>query len=710
MKKFISIRWKFLAVCLIFVTLPTVTLGFLTYRTYYREALDNTRRDLTLIARDWQTTADVYSEEYRRVLKRERVLVEKRLESIALDVKKMIEFSDGSDAADIGTSHFQALLDKIAGIRIGRSGYVFIIDEKGNYVLSRDRKFDDMSVFGFPQSLPVEEYKAMFEEGRKLKGDTVKVLHYRWTEPGQPDPRMKVAVLSYVPSKGLLIGASMYYTDFQSYELERILAEELKDRMAAQKIGENGYVFAFDASTKFIVSKDRLRDGENLSDYRDARGTYFFRDLVSRAKGLGSGETLIISYRWKDLGEDRPQKRLAAVVYDPDWGWIIGAGAYEQDFLRGLASLRWSIIQLCLGFIGLGTLVALFFASHISRPIRQLEEIAARGDLGAPMDPRILSSGDEIGSLGQAFEGMMKTLREKIGEIERSRRELVAKNEELKLAQKQLVRSETLAAIGQLAAGVAHEINNPLAYVMSNMETLERYIEAYEGVVKDLEEFVRTQDDWSSPEDARADLKKHSGRMRDEKFVQVRSDIKNIITDLQGGLSRVKRIVMDLRTYARIEYEDQAEVHVEDVLEQVLTIVWGQIGHKANVVRDYGPTPAIKCQAQRLGQVFMNILVNAAHALKAEGGVIRIRTYAEGPWVCVGITDNGGGIIEEHLPRVFEPFFTTKPVGEGTGLGLSISYEIVKKHGGDIRVTSEPGQETTFTVSLPLGGHPPSEV
>lgn len=710
MKKFVSIKWKFLAACIIFLTLPAAILGVLIYQTYNHAAFEDICNDLVLIANSGRTTADIYHEELQRILKREQVLVEKRLESVALDAARMIEFLDEASNGGPEASRFQALVDKLAGIKVSRSGHVFIIDGKGNYILSRGRQFDGMSAIDTQQEGLREEYKNALAGFRKLKSGEVSVWHSRWADPGQPDQRMQVAAVVYLAKQDLLVGVSEHDTDFKSYELERVLTEELKERLARQSIGENGYIFVLDGKGKFIVSKDRLRDGESVLDYRDEKGVYFLRALLAQAKALPAGKTLIARYSWIDLGDRLPQRKIAAVAYHPGLDWVIGASAYEKDFWRSLAEIRWHIIGVCLGFVILGTLVALFFAEHISRPIRQLEGIAVKGDLSIPMDPGILASRDEIGGLAKAFERMRGALLEKINEIERSRMELVSKNEELRRTQEQLVQSEKLAAIGQLAAGVAHEINNPLGYVMSNMETLEHYIKAYEEVIIDIEKFVQRQSDWQSLEDVRVDLTMYAARMGEERFEQIRGDIYSMMSELQAGLSRVKRIVMDLKTFARSEYEETVEIRVEDILEQVITIVWAEIRSKSDLIRDYGSTPPVKCQAQRISQVFTNILVNAAQAMGAGRGLIQVRTYSEGDWVGVDIIDNGEGIRQEHMSKVFDPFFTTKPVGQGAGLGLSISYEIVKRHGGEIRVTSDPGRKTVFTVLLPVKREALSEV
>ncbi|NTV29468.1 MAG: HAMP domain-containing protein [Candidatus Omnitrophica bacterium] len=703
LQKFVSIRWKFLAVCLICLTLPTIILGALIYQTYYREAQENMRRDLVLIAQNWRSIADIYHEELQRILKREEVLVEKRLESVVQSVQLDIELC-GQVPGEEGAARFQQLLDNLAKIRLGRSGYIFILNGQGKYVLSRDRQFDGQDALAIQPALVSSKYKELLAVYRRMAKDEVKILHYSWKDPGQTEERMKVVALVYIPDRDMVVGANMYYTDFKSYELKRILAEELRDRMADQKIGDHGYVFAIDDGGRFMVSHDRLRDGEDVTGYGVSQGGHFFRTLLAQVRRLPPEKTLISSYIWKDFDEATRHRRLVAVAYNSSWGWAIGASASEQDFLKGLAVIRRNVVQTCLWFILLGTLVALFLAAHIARPISRLEHIAAKGDLDVEMDPLLLASNDEIGSLGRALDGMMKMLREKIGELERSRLELELKNKELQTAQFNLIRTEKLAAIGQLAAGVAHEINNPLAYVMSNMETLEEYIRAYEDVLADIEQLAKRSASWVSAEEASADMSTYTVRMTGARFTQARGDIVKMISELQGGLARVKRIVMDLRTFARSEYEDMVEVAVEDVLEQAITIVRGQIRHNAELVLDYDQTPPVRCQTQRIGQVFINILVNASQAIRTGNGRILVRTYVSGDWVCVEISDNGEGIAEEHLSRVFEPFFSTKPVGRGTGLGLSISYDIVKKHGGNMQVRSELGKGTTFTVCLPKAG------
>jgi signal transduction histidine kinase len=178
-------------------------------------------------------------------------------------------------------------------------------------------------------------------------------------------------------------------------------------------------------------------------------------------------------------------------------------------------------------------------------------------------------------------------------------------------------------------------------------------------------------------------------------------DTDNLLKDNQGGIERIRKIVKDLRTFARENNDMMDLVKIEEVIDSILSIVHNELKYKADLKKDYGKTPLVRCNTQRMGQVFINLLVNATHAIE-DRGVIEIRTYQQDKYLCIDIKDTGKGIPPENLKKIFDPFFTTKPVGQGTGLGLSVSYEIVKKHEGNIKVQSEVGKGTTFTVMLPL--------
>ncbi len=260
-------------------------------------------------------------------------------------------------------------------------------------------------------------------------------------------------------------------------------------------------------------------------------------------------------------------------------------------------------------------------------------------------------------------------------------------NHRLEEAQSQLLQSEKMASIGQLAAGVAHEINNPVGFVSSNLGTLKTYLDDLMAIIDAA--LARNGND---PE-LRTLL-----AARDFPFL--REDAPALVAESLDGIARVKKIVQDLKDFSRVGEADWQWADLHQGLESTLNIVWNEIKYKARVDKHYGDLPRIWCLPSQLNQVFMNLLVNAAHAIERQGVItLRSGTSPDGVWV--EVEDTGHGIAPEHLGKIFDPFFTTKPVGQGTGLGLSLAFSIVRKHGGHIEVHSEPGQGTRFRVWLP---------
>jgi PAS domain S-box-containing protein len=276
--------------------------------------------------------------------------------------------------------------------------------------------------------------------------------------------------------------------------------------------------------------------------------------------------------------------------------------------------------------------------------------------------------------------------------MEQEQQQLIARLSE---AHDQLLQSEKMASIGQLAAGVAHEINNPIGFVNSNMGTLRHYVGTLLAVIDQYGQAVQQ----AAPGSPLAAQIEAIGRKADLGYLK--EDIADLVSESMDGLKRVKDIVQALKDFSHVGQMDWQYADVHSGIDTTLNIVANEIKYKATVEKHYGKLPEIKCLASQLNQVFMNLLVNAAQAIQSKG-VITIATGSSEGWVWIRISDNGCGIAPENLKRVFEPFFTTKPVGSGTGLGLSLSYSIVNKHGGRIDVASKPGVGTVFTIRLPV--------
>lgn len=274
-------------------------------------------------------------------------------------------------------------------------------------------------------------------------------------------------------------------------------------------------------------------------------------------------------------------------------------------------------------------------------------------------------------------------------------------NKRLEEANSQLLQSEKMASIGQLAAGIAHELNNPIGFVHSNLGTLDGYLH-------DLMAIIEADDKLIAAEATPAEHQAIARRVREEHdFSFLKSDIFSLVAESKDGLSRVKKIVQDLKSFSRVGEQEWQEADLHQGLDSTLNIVWNELKYKCKVIKEYGDIPPVFCLISQLNQVFMNLLVNAGHAIETQGSITIRTTRKDDDKVCVEIIDTGKGIAPEHMNRIFEPFFTTKPVGKGTGLGLSLSYSIIERHHGRIEVSSQPGVGSTFRVILPI--HPPAD-
>jgi signal transduction histidine kinase len=272
--------------------------------------------------------------------------------------------------------------------------------------------------------------------------------------------------------------------------------------------------------------------------------------------------------------------------------------------------------------------------------------------------------------------------------------ELKTSNDKLKKAQSQLVHSEKMASLGQLAAGVAHEINNPIGFVTSNIETLKDYSSSI------ADYFVLSQQYLKSPE---AKIKQDIQELDDEQdFTYVLNDIGELITESVGGLIRVKDIVANLKSFARTDDEETCAFDVNHCIEDMVKVVWNELKYHVTLHKELQKDlPKIDGHEGQVGQVIMNILVNAAQSMEAEGDIY-ISSQKVGEHLKISIKDNGKGMSAALQENIFDPFFTTKDVSEGTGLGLSISYGIIEKHGGSIEVTSKEKEGAEFTILLPV--------
>lgn len=373
----------------------------------------------------------------------------------------------------------------------------------------------------------------------------------------------------------------------------------------------------------------------------------------------------------------------------------------------------------------LGILMAWLLRRQITDPIQRLTQVTAKimeGDFEAKAE---FLSKDEIGTLAATFNQMTASLKQsrqelehyshtledrveaRTQELQEKNRQLAQTLQDLQNAQAQLIQSEKMSSLGQMVAGVAHEINNPVSFIYGNLE----YAQDYAIELLELVKLYRQQSREAEMEIAR--------KLDEVELDFILADLPKVLRSMKIGAERIRDIVLSLKNFSRLDEAEMKEVDIHEGLDNTLMILRNKLKAKGKlnevkVVKKYGDLPPVRCYAGQLNQVFMNILVNAVDALeevreddrteeKEPQIAIATQVLAETSRIAIAITDSGPGIPPQVQERLFDPFFTTKPVGKGTGLGLSISYQIiVEKHGGTLKCMSEPGEGSQFLIEIPI--------
>ncbi len=405
-------------------------------------------------------------------------------------------------------------------------------------------------------------------------------------------------------------------------------------------------------------------------------------ELFEMIKGImahGFIKNLVVTYIRKD-GEKFPADFTGSAMRDGE-GKLIGIVGIIRD-LKDTVQLNADLHE------------ALDDAENKSEQIAELYN---------EVEIANLTLADKNRALEDAKKNLEKKVRERTADLNNAKEMIEEAYRDLKDAQSHLLQSEKMASVGQLAAGVAHEINNPIGFINSNLNSLEGYVGDMRELIEKNRLLVEKNrgGDLSDLRDAIEDIERY---MDEADLDFILEDFSDIVEESKEGTTRVKKIVQDLKNFSHV---DEAERTVSDInsgIKSTLNIVNNEIKYKATVKMELGDIPELECYPQQLNQVFMNLLVNASQAIE-DKGEIGIKTFLDGDRIVVQVSDSGCGIPKEKIEKIFEPFFTTKPVGEGTGLGLSMSYNIIKNHCGDITVDSEPGKGTTFTIELPIKGN-----
>lgn len=388
---------------------------------------------------------------------------------------------------------------------------------------------------------------------------------------------------------------------------------------------------------------------------------------------------------------------LGFLIYPIEWGqskFFIALGASKGDAKAVLRNVNVAFATVVGAVILLLILTIVVTSSWVLKPLYELVEALQSFEAQEQLVTIPVKNDTEIGLLTKSFNQMSQKIWQARSELRKKLSELETANKELKETQTRLVHSAKMVSLGQLVAGVAHELNNPIGFIYSNMSHLKDYSEKLISLIRLSE----------------TDPAKVNQMKEEYEFDYIVQDLPKLVASCEDGARRTRDIVMGLRNFSRLEEAKLLEVDVHEALDTTLNLLHGELKNRIEVHRQFEPIPRIFCYASQINQVLMNILSNAAHAIVGNGH-IWISTHAskdpktkEGR-IEISIQDSGQGIPNENLEKIFDPFFTTKGVGSGTGLGLSISYGIVHTHGGEIQVRSEVGVGTVFLIVLPV--HPP---
>ena len=460
-----------------------------------------------------------------------------------------------------------------------------------------------------------------------------------------------------------------------------------------RKIGETGYSYVFDKNRLIILHPE---DERMLVRDVSIGANKIFDAAIEGFEG--TAETV----------NSKGVKMLVAFRPVPGTDWIVASQLpVVEAFAPLVVSQRIFVVFIFISSIG-AALIGLFFVHRSMRDLDTLEAIIAalavpdglnhdiKKVLTAETDKlKPLSNHPEFGTLTSTISKLYNRLGRSLAEIQQLANELEGAYQQLKATQLQILQQEKMASVGQLAAGVAHEINNPMGFITSNLLMLKRY----QGRLKNYLEQLET---WLQEQGSPGILEQQKDLQKKLKITYVLEDVQDLIEESSEGATRVRDIVQNLKSFSRVDQSEFTQADINKCLESTIAIVWNEIKYKATLEKDFGELPLVPCYPQQLNQVFLNILINAAQAIEKKGA-IKIKTWVENRKVKIAISDNGSGIPEDIREKIFDPFFTTKDVGVGTGLGMSISYEIIQKHNGRIEVDSREGQGTTFTIELPLG-------
>ncbi|OHX68189.1 sensor histidine kinase [Flammeovirga pacifica] len=572
-------------------------------------------------------------------------------------------------------------------------------------------------------------------------------FEYYWKKPNQKDNAQypKVSYIRYFKELGLIIGTGEYMDN-----VTKDMQVQALERMASVHFGKEGYLFVNQRGNpllqrwKYYESAKKLTAEQlNSLPLTDEEGdTTYFNDVhlqLMNKNQIGG----FYYYNYRKPNSQDVTKKFSYLLYFKEWDWTIGAGVYLDELdekidekrallIRELTTELFRILSISTLLIAILWWRLRKVATGITNNLQEFSsffDTASKEHVKINRDRLAYAEFDQLADLANKMlderENDKRKIIEAYHEIQTSEEELRQQSEslimtnqkleeamnEVKAAQVQLINSEKMASLGQLTAGIAHEINNPINFVTSNVLPLKDDISDIITLLNACNEIVNL---YEKGEDI-ADKIKEVNALAEEIEVDILTDeIKQLIHGIEEGAQRTKEIVLGLRTFSRLDEDTFKFANINEGIASTITILNNKAKKKNVEITTELDTdlPDIECLPGRINQVFMNIINNAIQAVKDDVGQIHVAThYTEGDQnINITIKDNGYGMPQAVIDKIFDPFFTTKEVGEGTGLGLSISYGIIKQHGGQIMVSSKPETDdnkdsfTEFSILLPIKG------
>ncbi len=385
------------------------------------------------------------------------------------------------------------------------------------------------------------------------------------------------------------------------------------------------------------------------------------------------------------------EQELSFSKFKLNWGddlVNVVLGQSKKNYQAVLKKVITSFISMMVGITIVLVLLSFIISLVLLKPLNRLLEVLKNKDPGEELVELPIETNTELGLLTKKFNELFAKIFKAQKQLKTNIVKLKDVNTEIKGTQTKLVHNEKMASLGQLVAGVAHELNNPIGFIYSNMGHLREYTT---NLVKIIE-------------DGGADKEKLAALKEELDYDFMVRDLPKLIQSCEDGAQRTRDIVLGLRNFSRIEEAKLKEVDITEGIDRTLDLLKGELKSKVTVVKKYAKAPLINCYPSQLNQVFMNIIVNSIQAIEDRGELTIQTKITENKFIEISFKDTGNGMSEDTIAKVFDPFFTTKDIGKGTGLGLSISYGIIQNHEGDISVNSKVGEGTEFVITLPIKG------